>query len=156
MGDTTRAKAAFNLELAENKNDFDANLFLGVVLRQEKEFDEASKYLFHAMQLRPRDQYARYHLAAVYASQGKAKDALPMLEGVVKEYPDFSEGRVLLASVYYRLNRKADGDRERAAIQKLSDEKQAKQPGSQTNDQASPIKPPDDFQNHPNEFKESR
>ena len=87
-----------------------------------------------------------YHVAAVYTSLGRPKDALPLLETVAKEFPEFSEARVLLASVYYRLNRKEDGDREKAAVQKLATEQQAKQPGAQDNsDQGAPIKPPDNL-----------
>jgi tetratricopeptide (TPR) repeat protein len=144
MGDTARAKTAFKAELVKNQNDFDANLFLGVLLRQDKEFDESLQYLSRAVHLRPRDQYVRYHIAAVYVALARPKDALPLLEGVAKEFPEFSEARVLLASVYYRLNRKEDGDRERAAVQKLTAEQQAKQPGAQNDsNQPVPIKPPD-------------
>jgi tetratricopeptide (TPR) repeat protein len=147
MGDTRAAKTAFHNELVQNPNDFDANLFLGVILRQDKDFDEAFKYLSRAVDLRPRDQYARYHVAAVYAAVGKLNDAMPLLERVAKELPDFLEARVLLASVYYRLDRKEDGDREKAAVQKLTAEQQAKQPGAATNSNAaSPIKPPDNFE----------
>jgi tetratricopeptide (TPR) repeat protein len=128
LGDTEKAKDAFKIELAGNANDFDANLYLGILLRQDKLADEAVTYLKRAVQLRPREQYSRYHLAAVYAMAGKPADALPFLEGVVKEHPDFVEARVLLASVYYRLDRKADGDREKALIQKANAEEQAKQP----------------------------
>jgi hypothetical protein len=39
------------------------------------------------------------------------------------------EAHVTLATVYYRLKRKADGDRERAIIQKLNAAAQEKQPG---------------------------
>jgi len=121
LGDTEKAKVAFRNELASNANDFEANLYLGVLLRQDKQLDEASSHLQRAIQLRPREQYARYHLAAVYAAAGKPSDALPLLEGVLKEHGDFVEARVLLASVYYRLNRKEDGDREKALIQKTND-----------------------------------
>jgi hypothetical protein len=38
---------------------------------------------------------------------------------------------VTLATIYYRLKRKADGDRERAIVQKLISERQAKEPGAQ-------------------------
>jgi tetratricopeptide (TPR) repeat protein len=145
MGDAAKARTAFLGELEQNQNDFDANLFLGVVLRQDKEFDEAFKYLSHAVHLRPRDQYARYHVAAVYAAVGKPKDALPLLEGVAKEFPEFTEARVLLASVYYRLNRKEDGDREKAAVQKLTAEQQAKQPGAENTKSQPPVpKPPEE------------
>lgn len=154
MGDTPKAKAVFQVELSANQNDFDANLFMGVLLRQDRDFDEAFRYLSRAIRLRPRDQYGRYHLAAVYVSMGKPNDALPLLEGVAKEFPDFSEARVLLASVYYRLNRKEDGDREKTAVQKLTAEQQAKQPGTQNNNnQVAPIKPPD-FENQLHQFKE--
>ena len=128
LGDTEKAKVAFRNELATNANDFEANLYLGVLLRQDKQLDEALGHLQRAIQLRPREQYARYHLAAVYAAAGKPKDALPLLEGVLKEHGDFVEARVLLASVYYRLNRKEDGDREKALIQKSNAEQQAKPP----------------------------
>ncbi|HEY2961496.1 MAG TPA: tetratricopeptide repeat protein [Pyrinomonadaceae bacterium] len=131
LGDTDKAKDAFKTELASNANDFDANLYLGILLRQYKLTEEALGYLKRAVQLRPREQYSRYHLAAVYALAGKPADALPFLEGVVKEHPDFVEARVLLASVYYRLDRKEDGDREKALIQKSNAEQQAKQPGAQ-------------------------
>jgi predicted Zn-dependent protease len=128
LGDTEKAKVAFKNELSTNANDFEANLYLGVLLRQDKQLDDALTHLQRAIQLRPREQYARYHLAAVYAAAGKPKDALPLLEGVLKEHGDFVEARVLLASVYYRLNRKEDGDREKALIQKSNAEQQAKPP----------------------------
>jgi tetratricopeptide (TPR) repeat protein len=144
LGDTEKAKVAFRTELASYPNDFDANLYLGVLLRQDKLHDEALVYLGRAIQLRPREQYARYHLAAVYASAGKPSDALPLLEGVLKEHGDFVEARVLLASVYYRLNRKEDGDRQKVLIQKSNAEQQAKQPGAHVGEQVTPPKPPPD------------
>jgi tetratricopeptide (TPR) repeat protein len=145
LGDTEKAKVAFKNELANNANDFDSNLYLGILLRQDKLTDEALVYLKRAIQLRPREQYARYHLAAVYATAGKPADALPLLEGVLKEHGDFVEARVLLASVYYRLNREEDGDREKAIIQKSNAEQQAKQPGAQVGrEQVTPPKPPPD------------
>jgi tetratricopeptide (TPR) repeat protein len=128
LGDTEKAKAAFKTELASNANDFEANLYLGILLRQDKLLDEAASHLQRATQLRPREQYARYHLAAVYAAAGKPSNALPLLEGVLKEHTDFVEARVLLASVYYRLNRKEDGDREKALIQKSNADQQSKPP----------------------------
>jgi tetratricopeptide (TPR) repeat protein len=142
LGDTEKAKAAFRTELAANPNDFESNLYLGMLLRHDKETDEALSHLKRAIQLRPREQYARYHLAAVYATAGKPADALPLLEGVLKEHAEFVEARVLLASVYYRLNRKADGDREKALIQKSNTEQQAKQPGAHVGEPVPPPKPP--------------
>lgn len=143
LGDSEKAKTEFRSELANNPNDFDANLYLGIVLRQDKQFDEAYGYLSRAVQLRPQEQYARYHFGAVLAALGKPNEARPFLEGVVKEHPDFVEARALLATVYYRLNRKEDGDREQAIVQKLNAEQQAKQPGAQNGtNQNTPVKSP--------------
>lgn len=142
MGDGEKAKDAFRGELADSPNDFDANLYLGILLRQDKSFEEAFVHLARAAQLRPKEQYARYHLGAVLAALGKPEEARPLLEGVASEHPDFAEARALLASVYYRLNRKADGDRERAIVQKLNSE-QAKQPGAQNAvNPTAPVKSP--------------
>lgn len=143
LGDSEGAIAAFKRELADNPNDFEANLYLGITLKRDKSLDEAFGYLERATRLRPRDAYARFQLASLHAARGKHAEALPLLEAVVKEHPDYTEARVLLATVYYRLNRKADGDRERAIVQKLNAEQQAKQPG--VADGAAPldrVKPP--------------
>jgi tetratricopeptide (TPR) repeat protein len=150
LGDGEGAIVAFKRELAGNPNDFEANLYLGILLKRDKSLDEAFEHLSRAAQLRPRDSYPRFHLASLHAARGKPSEALPLLEAVTKEYPDYTEARVLLASVYYRLNRKADGDRERAIVQKLSAEQQAKEPGAQ--DGAAPPKgarSPADPQNNP-------
>src|ERR1041385_4124148 len=86
LGDTEKAKVAFRNELATNANDFESHLYLGVLMRQDKQLDEALSHLQRAIQLRPREQYARYHLAAVYVAAGKPGEALPLLEGVLQEH----------------------------------------------------------------------
>jgi tetratricopeptide (TPR) repeat protein len=149
LGDGDGAIAAFKRELADNPNDFEANLYLGILLKRDKSFDEAFEYLSRAARLRPHDSYSRFHLASLHAARGKPGEALLLLEAVTKEYPDFTEARVLLASVYYRLNRKADGDRERAIAQKLTAEQQAKEPGAQDGAaQPKGARPPADPQNN--------
>ena len=142
MGDGEKAKTVFRSELADNPNDFEANLYLGILLRQDKQFEDAFKVLARAVQLRPRDRQAHYHLAAVLVARGLPDEARPLLEGVIQDHPDFIEAHVLLASVYYRLNRNADGKREQEIIQKLNAEQQSKQPGSQDTDKSEPAKPP--------------
>jgi hypothetical protein len=47
----------------------------------------------------------------------------------VKDAPDFAEAHVSLATAYYRLKRKEDGDRHRALYQELNAKQQAAQPG---------------------------
>ena len=49
---------------------------------------------------------------------------------VAADAPTFTEAYVLLATVYYRLQRREDGDRVRGIIERLNAEAQAQQPGS--------------------------
>ena len=56
--------------------------------------------------------------------------ARQLLEGVVAAAPKYSEACALLATVYYRLQRKADGDRMRARVEELNAEVQGRQPGA--------------------------
>jgi Tfp pilus assembly protein PilF len=51
------------------------------------------------------------------------------LESLVEEAPNFTEAHVSLATAYYREKRKADGDRERAIVEKLNGEKQGNEKG---------------------------
>ena len=53
------------------------------------------------------------------------------LEALVKDAPAFVAAHVTLASVYYRLRRKADGDREQAIVNQLNAAQQAKERGAQ-------------------------
>jgi Flp pilus assembly protein TadD len=57
-------------EVADNPNDFDANLYLGILLKRDKSLDEAFEHLSRATRLRPRDAYARFQLASLHARVG--------------------------------------------------------------------------------------
>lgn len=127
---TDEAAAAFRRELENNPNDFDSNLQLGILLKQDQKPDEARPFFERALIVRPNEPNARFYLASLDASGGKLKEALARLEPLVRDAPDFVEAHVVLASVYYRLRRKADGDREQAVVNQLNVERQAKQPGA--------------------------
>ena len=131
MGAAEEAMAAFRRELDINPNDFDSCLQMGVLLKQDQKLDEASDFLRRALTLRPNEPNARFYVASIDVAQGKLNEALPLLEQLVKDAADFVEAHVMLATVYYRMRRKADGDREQAVVNKLNAERQAKQPGAQ-------------------------
>ena len=131
MGDTEEAMAAFRRELEINPNDFDSCLQLGVLLKKDQKLDESRDFLRRALTLRPNEPNARFFLASIDVAQGKLNEALPLLEQLVKDAADFVQAHVMLATVYYRMRRKADGDREQAIVTKLNAERQAKQPGAQ-------------------------
>jgi tetratricopeptide (TPR) repeat protein len=121
------ARAAFEKEVAQNPNDFESNLRLAVLLKQDGDYDRARELLARALRVRPGDPAALYQVGAIYLAVGDLDRAGATLEQVVKQSPQFLEAHVSLAQVYYRLKRKADGDRERSLVQKLKAEQDANQ-----------------------------
>jgi tetratricopeptide (TPR) repeat protein len=136
-GNRDRAQAAFEAELKRNPLDFDSHLYLGVLLREDANYDAAMAHFDKALGVRPGDPGVRYQIATIHVSRGESDRALPELEAIIKEAPSFVEAHVTLAVVYYRLKRRADGDRERAIVEELNKEIQAKQPGA-----VAPNRPP--------------
>jgi tetratricopeptide (TPR) repeat protein len=126
-GDAANAIEAFRKALMANPNDFASNMQLSILLKEDDKTEEAVQCLNRALLVRPGDPGARYQLATILLHDGKPEAARADLEAIVREAPDFTEAHVTLATVYYRLKRKADGDRERATVQKLTAQAQAKQ-----------------------------
>jgi tetratricopeptide (TPR) repeat protein len=137
-GNRDRARAELEAELTRNPLDFDALLYLGVLEKEDAEYDKAMALFERALGVRPGDPGVRYQITTIHVSRGESEKALPLLEAIVKESPDFLEAHVTLATIYYRLKRRADGDRERAIVDRLNREIQAKQPGA-----VAPNKAPD-------------
>ena len=129
-GDVAAATTAFRKELESNPNDFVSNLQLGSIFKQEQRYDEALSSFERALRVRPGDPGVRYQLATLDVISGNLDQACSRLEQLIKESPHFVEAHVTLATVYYRLKRKADGDRERATVLRLNAESQAAQPGA--------------------------
>ena len=129
-GDVAAAAGAFRKELESNPNDFVSNLQLGVIFKQDQRYDAALSSFERALRVRPGDPGVRYQLATLDLITGNIEQACSKLEELVKETPHFVEAHVSLATVYYRLKRKEDGDRERATVLKLNAESQASQPGA--------------------------
>jgi tetratricopeptide (TPR) repeat protein len=128
-GDQKEAEPAFRLAVQENPDDFNANLYLGALLYKQRHLDEAGVFLEHAVKLKPSDTMARYESAMLKSTSGKYEEAAAELEGVVKDNPDWLEPHVELTSLYYKLHRPADGAKERAIVERLTAEQQAKGPG---------------------------
>ena len=127
-GDQKEAEPAFRQAVQENPDDFEANLYLGALLYKQRHMDEAKIYLDHAVKLKPADVMARYESAMLKSTSGDYEEAAKELEGVVKDNPDWLEPHVELTSLYYKLHRPADGAKERAIVEKLTAEQQAKGP----------------------------
>ena len=121
---------AFTAELTRNPNDFDANLYLGIMLKDDGKLDEAHEHLKRAQRLRSRDVAVQYALGALHLAAGRTEEARQALEIVTAESPDYRQGHVLLATAYYRLKDKEKGDREQALAEKLRAAEQAQEPGA--------------------------
>jgi tetratricopeptide (TPR) repeat protein len=126
-GEPVGAAESFRKELDGNPHDYMSNLQLGILMKQDEKFDQAGVYLHRALEERPGDLGARFQLASLDLAIGKSEAARRELESIVKEVPAYVEAHVTLATVYYRLKLKDDGDRERAIVQKLNRDVQARQ-----------------------------
>jgi tetratricopeptide (TPR) repeat protein len=135
-GETEASRKVFEKELARNPNDFQSNVHVGLMMRQDEKYDEAMKYLKRALLARPGDVAVRYQIALVKMAQGNDDVARDELEQIVTEAPTFTEAHVSLSIIYFRQKRKEDGNRERAIVQKLNADRQALQPGAKLTDQA--------------------
>lgn len=128
-GDPKAAEPAFRQALQENPNDFEANLYLGAILYNDRNMEEAKKYLQKALQLNPRSNLARYETAMWLSTSGQYQDAVGVLEKLTADDPRWLEPHVELANLYYRLHRPEDGKRERAIVDKITAEQQQQGPG---------------------------
>ncbi len=111
------AANAFRKELESNPNDFVSNLQMGVLFKQDQRYDEARSSFDRALarpSRRPRGALPARHPGP--DGREHRTGACSKLEELIKETPHFVEAHVSLATVYYRLKRKADGDRERAIV----------------------------------------
>ena len=141
-GDVTAAAAAFESELEVNPNDFDTNLLLGVLLKQDQKLDAAMVRFRKAASVRPGDAAARYQIGALELNLGHTEEARRILEEVIAATPAFMEAHVSLATAYYRLKMKDEGDRHRALASELSAQQQAAQPGVKAGGEAYRGEPP--------------
>ncbi len=130
MGRRDDASEAFRTELGRNPNDFDANLYLGLLTKDNGRLDESLDRLKRASRLRPNDARVLYGLGSLHLRTGRIEEAQRELETLVQQVPAYSQGHVLLAMVYYRQKKKDLGDREQAIVQKLKEERQAREPGA--------------------------
>lgn len=128
-GDAKAAEPVFRQALERNPNDFDANLYLGAILYQQRNMDDAKKYLDKALELKPESTMARYESAMWKSTSGQYQAAVDQLEKLVSDDPQWLEPHVELATLYYRLHRAADGARERAIVDKLTAQQQQQGPG---------------------------
>jgi tetratricopeptide (TPR) repeat protein len=119
IGQREMAGLDFQAALRSDPRDFTANLYLGILRLDERNLDDARPLLELAVALEPRMPLARFELAKLNAIAGNEPAALQALEELVKTDPDWLEPHVELATLYYKLHRAEDGQREREVVQRL-------------------------------------
>jgi tetratricopeptide (TPR) repeat protein len=129
-GDSDLSSKEYKTELKVDPYNFDANLQLGAAARLEQNYEQASQFFARALETRPGDPGVRYQQALVAVDEGHLDVAQNLLEGLIKQSPQFTEAHVSLALVYYKLKRPEDSKREREIVLKLTAAAQAKQPGA--------------------------
>jgi tetratricopeptide (TPR) repeat protein len=122
------AKTAFQHALQIDANDFEANLYLGGMLRHDGDYQGAAPLLQCALRLRPDSVAARFQVGALDAALGHLEAARTQLEAVARQSPDFVEAHVQLAAVYARLKRTRDSERERQIVIALNAKARSKGP----------------------------
>lgn len=123
-GDIPGAEAAFRKELALDANDYVANFQLGKLLQQDGNNGGSRRSFERALRQRPNAAATRYQLALLDLEEGQAERARATLEILISENPRDVSLHISLATAYYRLKRKEDGNKQRAIVLKLNAEKQ--------------------------------
>ncbi len=121
--DRAGARKSFEDAVRVSPTDFEGHFYLGVLLREEREMEGALRHLDRAASLRPAAVKVPFQIGLVQLAAGRNDEARQVFEKVVSRAPDFVEGHRSLATAYYRLKRKADGDRHQELARKLEEAK---------------------------------
>lgn len=107
-----------------NPSNFEANFYLGYLLKQSEDRQRARTFLEKADALRPDTFEANFQLAVIARKDGRIQEALQRLERARKTAPEEVRVHVLLAEIYFRMKRRADGEKEKKTAEVLNARKQ--------------------------------
>jgi len=127
-GDTAGAEEDLRKAIQQKPNDFEATVHLGGVLYSRRDLDNARIYIEKALSLRPDSTFAKYEMALLKSATGQVEAAVSDLETIEHSDPNWLDPHVRLAALYYKVNRPADGQRERDIVDKLTAEQQKQGP----------------------------
>lgn len=132
MGDYAGAKNDLRQAITVNANDFEAEVTLAAILNGERELDEAEKHVDRALAIKPDATLARYERARIEKTRGNVAAAVSDFEKVVAADPNWLRPHVELATLYYKVNRPEDGEKERATVERLQKEGRPQPPEAPT------------------------
>ncbi len=102
-GDPLTAERGFERQLEEGSDAAIAHFGLGLLMKEEADYEGAVRHLRQAVEARPDLVPARTHLGEAYQLTGRYAQAIPVLEGVLDGDPDNRKAMFLLAASYQNL-----------------------------------------------------
>ena len=120
------AKHEFKLALASDPNDYQAYYYLGRLARIDGDFAQADKYLRRADELQPNSAEVELEIASMDVAQRRYADAVPLLESVIKQNPDYAPAYLMLSKSYQRTGRKDEAQKTGEMFNKIQQQEQAK------------------------------
>ncbi|PYY05166.1 MAG: hypothetical protein DMG69_27665 [Acidobacteria bacterium] len=123
-GNANSAAKEYEKALEIDPNDMQARIRLASALYSQRRLDAARQEATRVLNAVPDAYGALFIVAEVELAERKLQEAQKDFEKVTQESPDWIQPHVQLAALYYRLKRPADGDRERAIVDRLRDQEQ--------------------------------
>jgi len=93
------ARDSYETALSYGPNLYQSYYSLLQIDLTEKNFNLAINHLNKLDAVKPNDLQVYYTAAVVYANMGRADQAIPILEEIIKTSPDFKEAKTLLTSI---------------------------------------------------------
>ena len=104
-GDVDSAQKILEQYVQKRPRDSRGCLALGMTYAARRDkIESARKQLIHCVDMDPSNFEAQYQLGLSYQSQGENKEAIQMLEGVVKKAPNYSSALRDLGALYLESN----------------------------------------------------
>lgn len=104
-GQLDAAADIYKSVLKKDPRDFDANLYLGMVLVQQSDYDPAVYRLQTAIKVNPQSALALVNLGVALSAQERYGDAAEAFETALRLKPGFADAQARLAYALYRSGR---------------------------------------------------
>jgi cytochrome c-type biogenesis protein CcmH/NrfG len=128
MDKLDEAERAYRKAIEENPKNPDYYVAYATALRRKgpDNLDDAIARLVGALHANPSDWRLQLELGLCYESKGQFADAATLIEQASRSQPELMVAHVALTRVYFRLGRKADGEREKKIVADLEKKQQEK------------------------------
>nr|XP_006633614.2 PREDICTED: transmembrane and TPR repeat-containing protein 3 isoform X1 [Lepisosteus oculatus] len=100
------AKRRFHIYIEEDPNDANGYFNLGMLAMDDNKNEEAEKWMKKAIKLQSSFRSALFNLALLYSQTGRELDALPVLNELLRFYPEHTKGLILKGDIL--MNQKKD------------------------------------------------